>query len=35
MENHAEIFDGKLKEINEKFVINNIENSDSVLCMVF
>ena len=30
MENHALIFDGKLKEINEDFAINNIRNSDSV-----
>ena len=31
MENHTLIFDGKLKEINEDFAINNISNSDSVL----
>ena len=30
MENYTLIFDGKLKEINEDFVINNIRNSDSV-----
>ena len=30
MKNHTFIFDGKLKEINEDFVINNIRNSDSV-----
>ena len=30
MENHILIFDGKLKEINEDFAINNIRNSDSV-----
>ena len=30
MENHTLIFDGKLKEINEDFTINNIRNSDSV-----
>ena len=30
MENHTLIFDGKLKEIDENFVINNIKNSDSV-----
>ena len=30
MENHTVIFDGKLKEINEDFAINNIRNSDSV-----
>ena len=30
MENHTLIFDGKLKEINEDFAINNIRNSDSV-----
>ena len=29
MENHTLIFDGKLKEINEDFAINNIRNSDS------
>ena len=30
MENHTLIFDGKLKEINEDFTIDNIRNSDSV-----
>ena len=30
MENHTVIFDGKLKEVNEDFAINNIRNSDSV-----
>ena len=30
MENHTLKFDGKLKEINEDFAINNIRNSDSV-----
>ena len=30
MENHTLIFDGKLKEINEDFAINNIRNSDGV-----
>ena len=35
MENHSLIFDGKLKEINEDFVINNIRNSDSVLLWEF
>ena len=30
MENHTLIFDGKLKEINEDFAINNIRNSDSI-----
>ena len=30
MENHTLTFDGKLKEINENFGINNIRNSDSV-----
>ena len=30
MENHTLTFDGKLKEINEDFTINNIRNSDSV-----
>ena len=30
MENHTLTFDGKLKEINEDFSINNIRNSDSV-----
>ena len=30
MENHTLTFDGKLKEINEYFAINNIRNSDSV-----
>ena len=30
MENHTLTFDGKLKEINENFAINNIRNSDSV-----
>ena len=30
IENHTLIFDGKLKEINEDFAINNIRNSDSV-----
>ena len=30
MENHTVTFDGKLKEINEDFAINNIRNSDSV-----
>ena len=30
MENQTLIFDGKLKEINEDFAINNIRNSDSV-----
>ena len=30
MENHTLISDGKLKEINEDFAINNIRNSDSV-----
>ena len=29
MENHTLIFDGKLKEVNEDFAINNIRNSDS------
>ena len=33
MENHTLIFDGKLKEINEDFAINNIRNSDSVFIM--
>ena len=33
MENHALIFDGKLKEINEDFAINNIRKSDSVFIM--
>ena len=30
MESHIFIFDGKLKEIDEDFTINNIRNSDSV-----
>ena len=30
MESHTVIFDGKLKEINEDFAINNIRNFDSV-----
>ena len=30
MENNTLIFNGKLKEINEDFAINNIRNSDSV-----
>ena len=30
MENHTLTFDGKLKEINEDFAINDIRNSDSV-----
>ena len=30
MENHTVTFDGKLKEFNEDFAINNIRNSDSV-----
>ena len=30
MENHTLTFDGKLKEINEDFAINNIRNSDNV-----
>ena len=30
MENHTVTFDGKLKEVNEDFAINNIRNSDSV-----
>ena len=30
MKNHTLTFDGKLKEINEDFAINNIRNSDSV-----
>ena len=30
IENYTLIFDGKLKEINEDFAINNIRNSDSV-----
>ena len=30
LENHTLIFDGKLKEVNEDFAINNIRNSDSV-----
>ena len=30
MENHTLIFNGKLKEIDEDFTINNIRNSDSV-----
>ena len=30
MENHTITFDGKLKEVNEDFAINNIRNSDSV-----
>ena len=30
MENHSLTFDGKLKEIDEDFAINNIRNSDSV-----
>ena len=30
MENHTLKFDGKLREINENFTINNIRNSDSV-----
>ena len=30
MENHTLTFDGKFKEINEDFAINNIRNSDSV-----
>ena len=30
MENHTLTFDGKLKEINEDFGINNLRNSDSV-----
>ena len=30
MESHTLTFDGKLKEINEDFAINNIRNSDSV-----
>ena len=30
MENHTLKFDGKLKEINKDFAINNIRNSDSV-----
>ena len=33
MENHTVIFNGKLKEINEDFAINNIRNSDSVFIM--
>ena len=33
MENHTLIFEGKLKEINEDFAINNIRNSDSVFVM--
>ena len=33
MKNHTLIFDGKLKEINEDFAINNIINSDSVFIM--
>ena len=33
MRNHTLIFDGKLKEINEDFAINNIRNSDSVFIM--
>ena len=35
MENHALIFGGKLKEINEDFAINNIRNSDSVYIWYF
>ena len=35
MENHTEILDGKLKEIDAKFLINNIENTDSVLYVEF
>ena len=34
MENQTLIFDGKLKEINEDFAINNIRNSDSVFMYV-
>ena len=30
MENHTVTFDGKLKEVNEDFAINNTRNSDSV-----
>ena len=30
MENHTLTFDGKLKEVNEDFTINNIRNSNSV-----
>ena len=30
IENHTVTFDGKLKEVNEDFAINNIRNSDSV-----
>ena len=30
MENHTLTFDGKLKEVNEDFAINNLRNSDSV-----
>ena len=30
MENHTLTFDGKLKEVNEDFTINNTRNSDSV-----
>ena len=30
IENHTLKFDGKLREINENFTINNIRNSDSV-----
>ena len=30
MENHTLTFDGKFKEINEDFAINNIRNSDSI-----
>ena len=30
LENHTVTFDGKLKEVNEDFAINNIRNSDSV-----
>ena len=33
MENHTLIFEGKLKETNEEFAINNIRNSDSVFIM--
>ena len=33
--NYTLIFDGKLKEINEDFAINNIRNSDSVFIYGF
>ena len=33
MENHTLIFDGKLKEIDKDFAINNIRNSDNVFIM--